>query len=179
MSTNENQSNIEQFMNSLKMNEPVSNTQLRNAVEAAIKDRAKLFYSVWKTIQEMHPEIDAVAIMKEASIKFGSCRSGIFQATDQCDEIVKKDFPKDAMLVYEVEITELDEDKAVCNFNHCPHLEAFKELGCSEEEMRRLCLDMLVHGDYAAYKDCKDIDLSFPKIIARGEGVCAYTLTKR
>lgn len=171
--------NIDAFLDTLGMEKPVSNEELRTASESAIRDRAKLFYSVWKTIQEMHPDIDADAIMREASKKFGSCRADSFCGLDDCREIVKNDFPKDAMLVYEVDITELNPDKAVCNFNHCPHLAAFDELGCTEEEKQRLCLDMLVYGDYAAYDGCDNIELTFPAIIARNEGVCAYTLTKK
>ena len=179
MVNDESKKNIDSFLNSLRMNEPVTNEELRAASESAIRDRSRFFYSVWKTIQEMHPDIDADAIMREASKKFGSCRSDYFSGLDDCREVVKNDFPKDAMLVYEVEITELGPDKAVCNFHHCPHMAAFKELGCSEEEMQRLCLDMLIHGDYAAYEGSQNIELSFSEILARNEGVCGYTLTKK
>ena len=83
------------------------------------------------------------------------------------------------MLVYDDDIEELNEDKAVFNFKKCPHMEVFEELGCTPEEMEHFCLDMLIHGDYAAYSGCKDIELSFPQILARGESVCGYTLTKK
>lgn len=174
----EDQGNYEKFLADIRMKEPTSDEELRAAVESAIKDRSKFFYCVYKTLGELHPEIDAAEVMREASRKFGSCRAGSFQTGD-CREVVKNDYPKEAMLVYEVEVEELNENKAVCNFNHCPHMAAFKELGCSDEEMRHFCLDMLIYGDYAAYAGCKDIELSFPRILARGEGACEYTLTKK
>lgn len=179
MANDDSKKNINAFLDSLRMNEPATNEELRAASEAGIRDRARFFYSVWKTIREMYPNIDAEAIMREASKKFGSCRSNYFRGLSDCREVVKNDFPKDAMLVYEVDITELGPDKAVCNFHHCPHMAAFEELGCSEEEKRKLCLEMLIHGDYAAYRDCDNIELSFSEIIARNESVCGFTLTKK
>ncbi|WP_130860986.1 L-2-amino-thiazoline-4-carboxylic acid hydrolase [Bacilliculturomica massiliensis] len=173
------QANYERLLSEIRMNEPTSDQELRDAVESAIKDRSKFFYCVYKTLLELHPDIDATEVMREASRKFGSCRSGSFHNTDDCREVVKNDYPKEAMLVYEVEIEELNEDKAVCNFKHCPHMEAFREMGCTADEMERFCLDMLIYGDYAAYADCKNIELSFPRILARGEDVCEYTLTKQ
>ncbi len=174
----EDQANYEQFLAEIHMNEPITNEYLRSAVESAIQDRSRFFYCVFKTLKELHPEIDATEVMREASRKFGSCRAESFQVND-CRAIVKNDYPREAMLVYEVDVEELNEDKAVCNFHHCPHMAAFKALGCTEEEMKSFCLDMLIHGDYAAYSGCKEVELSFPRILARGEGVCEYTLTKK
>lgn len=171
--------NYDKFLKDIRMNEPISDEELKEVVKSAIKDRSKFFYCVYKTLTELHPEIDATEVMREASRRFGACRSGNFHGTDDCREIVKNDFPKDAMLVYAVDVEELNKDKAVCNFKKCPHMEAFEELGCTQEEAEHFCLDMLIHGDYAAYADCDEIELSFPRILARGEAVCEYTLTKK
>lgn len=175
----DDKTNYDNFLKDIRMNEPTSDEELREAVKSAIKDRSKFFYCVYKTLTELHPEIDVAEVMREASRQFGASRSGNFHGTDDCREVVKNDFPKEAMLVYDVDIEELNEDKAVCNFKKCPHMEVFEELGCTPEEMEHFCLDMLIHGDYAAYSGCKDIELSFPQILARGESVCGYTLTKK
>ncbi|CCQ95193.1 conserved hypothetical protein [[Clostridium] ultunense Esp] len=64
------------------------------------------------------------------------------------------------------------------NFHHCPHLEAFKELGCNEEEVNKLCQDMLIYGDYGIFSPHRAVKMEFPKQLSKGDGVCAMCITK-
>lgn len=73
----EDNANYDKFLVDIQMNEPTSDQQLKEAVKSAIKERSKFFYCVYKTLTELHPEIDATEIMREASKKFGSSRSGM------------------------------------------------------------------------------------------------------
>ncbi len=46
---------INEYMEKIALDAPVSPEYLASAVAGAIKDRALLFYFTWKTLQDMHP----------------------------------------------------------------------------------------------------------------------------
>ncbi|MCD7953943.1 MAG: hypothetical protein LUG14_13840 [Synergistaceae bacterium] len=79
---------INEYMEKIALDTPVSPEYLASAVAGAIKDRALLFYFTWKTLQDMHPEIDADAVMAEASRRLGEYKAPNLGKVEDAEEAV-------------------------------------------------------------------------------------------
>lgn len=174
---------IKSFTDSMGFDKPVSIDEFKAAVKSAYMDRSRQVYFIWKKIKELYPEVDAARIIREGSWDFG-----LYQGKKIADKYGAGNIgPKEAllgqtskggMLVFEQEIVELSENKAVKHFHACPHCEALKELGASPEEIRSFCRDMIGACDYAIVEPFPNVTIDFPSTVADGEGKpCAMTIT--
>jgi hypothetical protein len=176
---------IREFVSSLGLEQDVTAEQYRLAIKAAIKDRALIYYCIWKKLQQLHPEIDATKVLREASWDFGMVKGKEIAkkigGTDKGPkEVLKGQTSKGGMLVFKQEITELNHDRAVKVFHECPHIEAFKEVGATDEELKILCRDMLCWGDYGTFAPFPNVKLEWPSTLADGDGKgCALTLVRK
>ena len=179
------QNGIQEFVGSLELEKDVSAQVFKTALKGAIKDRAIIYYCIWKKLKEMYPDVDADRVLREASWDFGLVKGAQIArkigGTDKNPgEVLKGQTSKGGMLVFEQEITEMSDDRAVKLFHACPHVEAFKELGASKEEIRALCRDMLCWGDYGTFAPFPGVRLEWPTTLADGEDLpCAMTLTRK
>jgi hypothetical protein len=176
---------IKSFTDSMEFDKPVSMDEFKTAVKSAYMDRSRQVYFIWKKIKELYPEIDAARIIREGSWDFG-----LYQGKKIAEKYGALNIgPKEAllgqtskggMLVFEQEIVELSENKAVKHFHACPHCEALKELGASPEEIRSFCRDMIGACDYAIVEPFPNVAIDFPTTVADGEGKpCAMTITRK
>lgn len=169
---------IEDFKDKIGLEKSVSPEELGNTVAAAIKDRARIFYFIWKTIQDLHPEIDADKIMAEASRKFGEYKSSGLGKVENAEEALLNQTSKAGMLAFDQEITLLSPSSSQKLIKRCPHIEAFDELGCTREEKIKLCTELLMPGDYGILKPYPNIILEFPKNLAADDVCIMCTKTK-
>ena len=65
------QERINEFVDSLKLDEPVSPEVFKAAVKSAYKDRSTQIYFIWKKLKELYPEVDANRVIREGSWDFG------------------------------------------------------------------------------------------------------------
>ncbi len=176
---------IKAFMEDMKVNQQPTVEEFHQAVKSAYKDRATQVYFIWKKLKELYPEVDANKVIREGSYAFG-----LFQGEKIAEKYGAENIgPKEAIigqtsrggiLTFEQEIIQLDDDKAVKLFHCCPHAEALAELGCSPEEIKMFCRDMLGHCDYAICKPFPNVTIEFPTTVADGEGQpCAMTITRK
>ena len=172
MTTKKDEKSIDEYLEKIGMDKQPTIEELKKAVIGAIKNRAQIFYFTWKTIQELHPEIDADEIMREASKKFGESIGSKYKDVNTAKDALTQLTSKAGILAFGQELTELNEDKAVKKTYYCPHLEAFKELGATDEERDKLCLDMLIHGDFARWNDKPNVKFSCPQCLAAGDVCC-------
>lgn len=176
---------IQAFVDSLNLDKGVSAEQFKTALKSAIKDRALIYYCIWKKLKEMYPEVDADLVLQKASWDFGIIKGNQIAkkigGTDKNPkEVLKGQTSKGGMLVFEQEITELKDEKAVKIFHACPHIESFKENGATPEEIKVLCRDMLCWGDYGTFAPFEDVKLEWPSTLADDESKgCAMTITKK
>ena len=176
---------IREFVESLGLEKSVTAEQFKTAVKAAIKDRAIIYYCIWKKLKEMYPDVDADKVLQKASWDFGIIKGNQIakkiggKEGKTPKDVLKGQTSKAGMLVFEQEIVELNDERAVKIFHSCPHVEAFKELGATPEEIKTLCRDMLCWGDYGTFAPFKDVKLEWPSTIADGEGKgCAMTIVR-
>lgn len=162
---------IEEYLDEIKLNDPVSAQELGEVVASAVKDRAFIFYFVWKTIQELYPEVDADAIMAEASRRFGTYKSRNMGNVADAKSALLNQTSKAGMCAFHQTITKLTPEHSEKIIRRCPHMEAFTDLGCTREEKIKLCTELLMPGDYGLLSPFKNILLEFPKNLAMDE-VC-------
>lgn len=179
------QKEIDEFMKASRIEEPASPEEFRQAVLDAYKDRTRQVYFIWKKLKELYPEVDANRVIREGSWDFGYYQGQKIARKYGADKVG----PKEALLgqtsrgglqVFQQEITELEDDRAVKVFHHCPHVEALQELGLSAKEIKMFCRDMLGHCDYAICAAFPQVTIDFPTTVADGEGKgCAMTITRK
>ena len=81
-----------------------------------------------------------------------------------------------AQMVFEMKIIESTDDKLSIDFHYCPLVKAWQKVGCTDEEIARLC-DIAMCGDHNIGK-CYDAKLDLPKCIAKGDDICALRYHK-
>ena len=142
----EDQEKIGEYLDSLKLDEPVPVEEFKKVVKALIAARGRFLYFIWKVLEEKGHDADA--LVQEASYRWG-----VFNGKKMGDIKTPSDFlktlsTKAGTLGWEQEYTILNDERASKEFYYCPHVAAFEEVGASKEEIARLCKDMLCHGDY-------------------------------
>ena len=179
------QDKIKTFMESLKMDEAVSPEEFHKAMKSAYQDRTMQVYFIWKALKKLHPEIDANEVIREGSYEFGLWQGNKIAAKYGADKIgpaeaVMGQTSKGGIMVFEQEILELGEDRAVKLFNCCPHAEALKAMGEPPEVVKMFCREMLSACDYAICEPFTNVSIDFPTTVADGEGKpCAMTITRK
>jgi hypothetical protein len=169
---------ISQFLDHLGIDKPISKEEFQRAVEGANRDRSRIIYFIRKTLQELYPEVDADDVLRRASIEFGKYKGSKFPVCRNAEEALRAQSSKAGIIAFQQVIKELNPDRSVKEFHHCPHCAAFKELGCSDEEVRHLCNNVLMHGDFGVFSGLP-VQLSFPQCIANGDQVCAMTIVAK
>jgi hypothetical protein len=169
---------IQDFVEKLGVKDNITPEDFAKALESAIADRAKIFYFIYKTLQRLHPEIDADEVMATASHEFGKYNSKKMGRVKDAADALLNQTSRGGMLAFKQEITELSEKSAEKCMYNCPHVNAFKELGCSQEEISKLCKMLLMPGDFALLEPFPSIRLEFPKTLAEDD-VCIMKITKQ
>ncbi len=179
------QEKLNDYLSSLDLEGTVSPKDFHTALKGAYKDRSTQIYFIWKKMKELYPEIDANRVIREGSWDFG-----IWQGEKIADkygaenigpmEAIIGQSSKGGFMVFEQEVLEFTDDKAVKMFHCCPHAEALRDLGESDETIKMFCRDMLGHCDYAICAPFPNVDIQFPTTVADGEGQgCAMTITRK
>lgn len=180
----EENSEVKYFVDSLKLNEDVKIEEFHKAVKSAYMDRTTQVYFIWKKLKELYPDVDANKVIREGSWDFGLFQGNQIAEKYGADKIGPKEAiigqtSKGGWLVFQQEITEFTDDKAVKVFHNCPHVEALEKIGVSKELQKEFCRDMLGHCDYAICHPFPNVEINFPTTVADGEGHgCAMTITR-
>jgi hypothetical protein len=175
---------IDEFMDELKLDQPISIEEFKTAIKEAYKDRSRQIYFIWRKLKELYPEVDANRVIAEGSWDFGIYQGKKIAAKYGAENIGPKEAllgqtSKGGILVFEQVIEKIEEDEAVKMFNACPHCEALEELGATPEEIKAFCRDMLGKCDYAICAPFPNVKIDFPTTIGDGEGKpCAMTITR-
>ena len=142
----EDKSSIEEYLDQMKLDDPVPVEEFRRVVRALIAARGRYLYFVWKVLQEKG--LDADALIQEACARWGAFNGEKMGDIKTPAEFMTTLSSKAGTLAWEQEYTILNDEQASKEFYFCPHVAAFEDAGASKEEIARLCKDMLCHGDY-------------------------------
>ena len=180
-----NEERIAKYLDGLKLDESVSPKEFHKALKGAYKDRSTQIFFIWRKLKELYPDVDANRVIREGSWDFGIWQGEKIAATYGAEnvgptEAIVGQSSKGGFMVFEQELLELGDDRAVKMFHCCPHAEALKDLGQSEETIRMFCRDMLGHCDYAICAPFPNVKIEFPTTVADGDGNgCAMTITRK
>ena len=175
---------IDAFTGGMHFRENITQEEFKNAMMGAYMDRARQVWFIYKKMKELYPEIDAERVIREGSWDFGLYQGNKIAEKYGAENVGPREAlfgqtSKGGMLVFDQEILEADDEKAVKLFKHCPHVDAIKELGATDEEVRAFCRDMIGACDYAICHPFPHVTIDFPTTVADGKGEpCRMTITR-
>lgn len=150
--------------------------ELRDAVRAAIEDRATWFYLLLKELNG-GAVIEEQGFASEAVFRFGQMKGEAMKPARTPVEWAEKLISPVGRLVFEQVLVEKGEDRAVLEFSYCPLVQAWRKLGASSDEIARLCR-MARCGDHGRISPF-DLELKFEKLLAEGDDRCRLIVTPK
>lgn len=156
----------------------ITTEDYKAAIKGATKARAAVTYFIWKTLREMCPEVDATSVLVRAYEKYGTYMGAKWGQVQNAAEALVAQTSKGGYLVFEQEFIACGEEYAQKDFHCCPHIEMFRELGATDEEIKILCQDILSAGDYGNMLPHEKVRLEFKKQIGAGDDRCEYCVYK-
>lgn len=161
--------------NNQEKNVLVSEEELTNAVRSCIRDRATWFYLLLKETEAAGADPDTVA--KKAIFRFGQLKGAKIGDVKSPREFFDGIATKNARLAFAMEEVNVAENQGMYRFHRCALCEAWRELGCNQEEISRLC-KLAMEGDYGVVS-AFPLDLQFNGTIGEGAEYCEMVVTKK
>ena len=113
--------------------------------------------------------------IKKASLHWsGFCV--ILCGTQSLKGLKKKLFTKPAQMVFEMKILKSTDNELFIDFGFCPLVAAWQKLGCSDDEIARLC-DIAMEGDRGIAESFGG-QLELGDTIANGHACCPLRFKK-
>ena len=163
-------------MNNIK-NEPKIKNPLLQAVRGQLEQRAQWLYLLCDEAGKKGLEWEefAPAAIKRCGLAQGSelVKKG---KTDSLKGLKRTLFNSPAQLVFEMKIRKSTDDELNIDFGYCPLVKGWQKMGCTDEEIARLC-DIAMCGDNGIAR-CYGATLELPKCIAKGDSICQLRYKK-
>lgn len=176
---------VEQFETDIGKGKDASFEEFRREIRNAYMDRTRQVYFIWKKLKETCPEVDADRVVREAAWDFGVYQGRRIAAKAGRDdlgpaEVLLGQTSKGGMAVFDQEILEIGDDRAVKIFHSCPHVDALKELGATPAEITHFCRNILSACDFGICHPFRNVEIRFPTTVAdhTGHG-CQMIITRR
>jgi hypothetical protein len=142
-------------------------------VRGAIKDRALYLALILRSFSEALPSQKVEALAREAIFEYGKLKGKRDQLPMTPESWVDSHVSKGSAAVFESRIVKVN-DHCEQQMTFCPLVEAWQELGCSPEEIDKLCdIAMEVDRGRAAYHG---IPLEITQTLAKGDSICCLVL---
>ena len=142
-------------------------------VRAAVKDRAFWFALLYKTFKEALPEEEVQKLSRNAIFEFGLMKAKKAPQDFSPQAWVQKHVDKGSFLVFDSDI-EIHDDYAVQQMKFCPLVEAWKEMGCSAEEIDLFC-DIAMEGDRGRAAG-HGVEMELDQTIGKGDACCRLVI---
>jgi len=157
------------------MTDCIRKEELTDAVRGCIQDRAVWFKLLLDEAKEMGSDSDEIA--KRAIFKFGQMKGLKIGDAKSPREFFDGIATKNASLAFAMEEVKVEENEGVYRFHRCALCDAWRALGCNQEEINQLCL-LAMQGDYGVVSNFP-LDLKFNSTIADGSDYCEMVITKK
>ena len=96
--------------------------------------------------------------------------------SNSCTQFKEAWLPDSCLALFDMEIVQLDQDHLNIDYHYCPLVKAWEKLGCTEEEIARLC-EIAMDGD-RGIADSMGYSFHLDTAIARGDSVCSVRFTR-
>lgn len=151
------------------VNEPKIKIGLIQEIRGQLEQRA-----IWLALLSSEAKKKGLdpAEFGDGSIFACGCMQGkkLSEGTHDLRNLKKNLFTPGARLIFEMKLVECTEDKLSLDFHYCPLVKGWQKLGCSDEEIARLC-DVAMMGDRGIGKQF-GAHLNLEKVIAKGDDIC-------
>jgi hypothetical protein len=158
------------------MSQSVTQEEMIARVRAAIKDRATWFALLYRSFSEVLPAADLDRLARRAIFEFGRMKARNDPADFSARAWVEKHVSKGSALVFDSDV-EISAEGAVQRMKFCALVEAWKEMGCSPEEIDLFC-DIAMEGDRGR-ADAHGVRMELEERIARGKPFCQLKIFDR
>ncbi len=144
-------------------------------VRAAIKDRALYLAFLYRSFSEAMPAEEAEKLARKAIFDYGRYKGAMDSGKATPESWVDHHMAKGSGAVFESRVAK-EEGYCLQEMTFCPLMEAWRELGCSAEEMDLLCdIAMEVdRGSAAAH----GLTVEMPMRIGKGDAHCRLVIRK-
>ena len=142
-------------------------------IRAAIKDRATWFALLYRQFNEALPEDKVQELARKAIFEFGLMKAQKDPKDFSPQAWVQKHVDKGSFEVFDSDI-EIQDDHAVQQMKFCPLVEAWKEMGCSKEEIELFC-DIAMEGDRGRAAG-HGVEMELNQTIAWGSNCCRLVI---
>jgi len=138
-------------------------------VRAAIKDRAAWFALLYRSFKEALPERDVERLARKAIYEFGRLKARKDPVEFSPRAWVRKHVEKGSSLIFDSDV-EARDDGAIQKMKYCALVEAWKEMGCTREEIALFC-DIAMEGDRGR-ADAHGVRMELEETIGKGDPYC-------
>lgn len=149
--------------------------EIAKMVKDAIKDRATWFALMYRSFLRVLPPKEVEKHVREAIYQFGIFKGKKDGGKISPDEWVEKHMAKGSGEVFQSVILK-EKEYSEQRMTFCPLVEAWKELGCTEEEIDLFC-DIAMEGDRGR-ADFHGISWEIPKRLGKRDSFCQLILKK-
>jgi hypothetical protein len=158
------------------MTETVTQAEMITKVRAAIKDRAVWFALLYRSFRAAMPAADVERLARKAIFEFGRMKAASDPRDFSAAAWVEKHVSKGSALVFDSDV-EINEEGALQRMKFCALVEAWKEMGCSPEEIDLFC-DIAMEGDRGR-AEAHGVRMELEERIARGNPYCQLKIFDR
>jgi L-2-amino-thiazoline-4-carboxylic acid hydrolase len=158
------------------MNRQVDEKEMIDKVRAAIKDRATWFALLYRTFREAFPEKEVERLSRKAIFEFGRMKAKKDPADFSPRAWVERHVAKGSFLVFDSDV-EINEKGAVQRMKFCALVEAWKEMGCTPQEINLFC-DIAMEGDRGR-AEAHGVRMELEERIGRGDKFCNLKIFDR
>ncbi|MEJ2039579.1 MAG: L-2-amino-thiazoline-4-carboxylic acid hydrolase, partial [Desulfosarcinaceae bacterium] len=138
-----------------------------------IKDRATWVALLYRSFKEALPEEEVQRLARRAIFEFGLMKAKKDPEDFSPRAWVQKHVDKGSAEVFDSDI-EIHDDHAVQQMKFCPLVEAWREMGCTPEEITLFC-DIAMEGDRGRAAG-HGVEMDLSKTIAKGDGCCRLVI---
>lgn len=158
-------------------NKPKINNFIIKAIRGTLEHRAQWLYLLLKEAEKksiLWEDIGNPAIRccgREQGLKLSKPENSKSFKT-----LKKKLFTLPAQMVFEMKILKNTDDNLFIDFHYCPLVKAWQDMGCSDDDIARLC-NIAMAGDRGIADSFGGI-MELKQSIARGDKKCKIRFTK-
>jgi hypothetical protein len=154
----------------------------RGEIRDAFKNRGILYRLFFEEISKEVGKEKAATIMKKAIYRWGGAKSNRYKAlADKKDfKGIADEFIRTSVCngeIFKPTITKADKQSAVVDMKGCPLVEAWQEMGLSEEEVTEMC-EIANATDYGKYEGM-GFKLTIESTLAKGEEKCRLVIEEK
>ena len=133
-----------------------------------LQEAKKQGYVDWEDLRK--------AILNCGEYQGGNLRNACGDS-NSCKTFKQVWLPDACLSLFDMEVVGCDDDHLNLDYHYCPLVKAWQKLGCTEEEIARLC-DIAMDGD-RGIASAMGYHFDLKTCIAKGDSVCSVRFTRK